>query len=817
MNTLLQDMRYSVRMLFKNPGFTAVAVLTLAVGIGANTVIFCVAKSLMFPPLPYRDASGILSLIQSHRVSGGFAASIPDFIDWKAQNSVFAQLAASSYGWATVSGGTEPEEVDTAYVSDEFFSLMGVTPLMGRTLFPEEYRTGASHVMVLGYGFWQRQFGGQSDALGHQLSVAGESFTVVGIMPPGFENQFSTKAFLPLSARKDSIPTDRQNRRAGVFARLKPGVTLAQARREMAVIADRLAKAYPASNTDVTVQVMPWRERITSRFRVMIGLLLGAVAFVLLIGCANVANLLMARATTRQKEIAVRLAMGARRVRLIRQLLTESLVLAALGGLAGVLLAFWLVPILNNIYSFARPFTLDLGILGLTAGLVGITALLFGATPALLLARLELNDVLKDKTAGASGLRSHRLRNALVVGEMALSLVLLYGAALLIQSFIRYESLDKGFNPRNLLNVVVNLYKDRYPRGSQVVEFGRDVLAQFEHLPGGESAAVATPISLKSSAGSWGITTVGWQEDAGAGAPMIDSLALSSDYFHVMGIPLLRGRPFTRLEAEQGAPSVILSERLARLLWPEEKPIGKSVKLETAESNLPWLSVVGVAREARGHSFPSAGTEALGLYIPMRLIRVDEGRFSRVGGNRDGRFTALRFYIRTFDDPKSQAGAVRAAIASVDKLQPIFSVRTMEEKLYQEGSSRRTLAVLVGIFAFVALLLATVGTYGVMAYSTSERTSEIGIRIALGAQRKDVIALVLKQGMWAVLIGLALGLTGAAALAGILKSQLFGISAGDPLTLLGISMLLAVTTLLACCFPARRASKVDPIVALKYE
>ncbi len=812
MRTLLQDIRYSIRMLWHSPGFTATAVATLAVGIGANTVIFSVAGGLLFPPMPYRDAGAILALTQVHRQTGGFASSIPDFIDWKGQNHVFAQLAAVSYGWSTISGGAEPEDVDTAYVSDGFFSLLGVAPAAGRLFLPEEYGRGAERVMVLGYGFWQRQFGGAREAIGRRLTLSGETCTVVGIMPAGFEAPFSTKVFLPLGARRDAIPTDRRNRRAGVFARLKEGVTLDQARREMSVISDRLALAYPATNTDVTVVVQPWRERMTSRFRSMIGLLLGAVAFVLLIGCVNVANLLMARAASRQKEIAIRLAMGARRSRLIRQLLTESLVLAALGGAAGVLLAHWSVPVLNGFYAFERPFALDPGVLAATAVLVGFTALLFGSIPALVLARLGTSEVLKDRTAQAAGARSRRFRAALVVAELALSLVLLYGAALLTQSFYRYASLDKGFNPRNVLSVAVNVYKERYPHGAQVVDFGGKVLAQFERLPGRQSAAVAAPLGL-----GGGLTTASPRTGTAAALPAFDPLAVSADYFRVMQIQLRRGRPFTRQEAEQGAEIVILSERLAEQLWPGENPLGKTIRLDSAGSDVASLSVVGIAREARGHSFPSVTSDTLGLYLPFGLMRVGDGALARIGGNRDGRYTALRFYVRTGGDPQSLAGAARAAVLDTDRQQPVFAVSTMEEKLRREGMPRRALAVLAGVFALVALLLATVGTYGVMAYSVSERTPEIGIRMALGAQEGDALRLILRQGAGLLLAGLPLGLAGAVALSVVLRSQLFGVPAADPATLAGVSLLLAGVALLACYIPARRAAKVDPIIALRSE
>jgi putative ABC transport system permease protein len=812
MLTLVHDIRYSLRLLWKNPGFTVAAVATLAVGIGANTVIFCVARSLLFPPMPYRDPGGIVNLIQSHRQNGGFASSIPDFLDWKVQNHVFSQLAAVSYGWSTISGGSEPEDVDTAFVSEDFFPVFGVGPAAGRLFLPQEYRAGAERVMILAYGFWQRQFGGAPEAIGRRLNISGESYTVVGVMPAGFEQPFFTKAFLPLSARRDSIPTDRTNRRSGVFARLKEGITLEQARREMSVISDRLALAYPATNKDIEVVVQPWRERLTSRFRSMVGLLLGAVAFVLLIGCVNVANLLMARASSRQKEIAIRLAMGARRGRLIRQLLTESVVLSALGGVAGVLLAYWCVPVLNGLYSFDRPFALDAGVLAVTIALVGVTAVVFGTIPALLLARLGINEVLKDRTAQAAGVRSHRFRAALVVGELALSLVLLYGAALLMQSFHRYSSLDKGFNPRNVLMVVVNVYKERYPHGSDVVDFGWNVLASLEHLPGQQSAAVSTPISIRSG----GIS-------AGAGTPSavtalsIDTLAVSADYFRVMQIALLRGRPFTKAEAEQGARVVVLSENLAARLWPAEDALGRSLRLDAASAEPAWLPVVGIAREARGHSFPSLTSNSVALYVPFGLMRAGDGSSARTGGNRDGRYSALRFFVRVEGDPQALTGAARNAILEVDRQQPVFAAYTMEEKLRREGAPRRALTVLGGVFAAVALLLATVGTYGVMAYAVSERTPEIGIRMALGAQRGDALRLMFRQGALLLAGGVSLGIGGAIAVSGVLESQLYEIRGADPGTLVGATLLLVAVSLLACFIPARRAAAVDPIIALRCE
>jgi predicted permease len=813
---VLNDIRFAFRVLRKNPAFAMVAVFTLAVGIGANAVIFCVARSLMFPSLPYREVAEILHIRQEHRVNGGFAASIPDFLDWKSQSRSFSQMAAISYGWSSISGGSYPEDVDTAYVSEGLFQLLGVAPLVGRLFLPEEYRASGERVMILAYGFWQRQFGGDSKVIGRQLTLDGEGYTVVGIMPRGFEDQFFTKAFLPLSARRDSIPRDRSNRRSGVFARLNPGVSLSQARQEMEVIAGRLAQSYPATNTEVSTIVESWRERITGRFRVMTALLMGAVVFVLLIACVNVANLLMARASLRQKEIAVRLALGAGRTHLARQLLTESLVLAMLGGSIGILLAFWAVPVINNLYSFPRPLVMDLVVLLSTAALAGSTALLFGSVPASLLTRLGIVEVLKDKMARPGGIRSHRLRNGLVVGEIVLSLVLLNCATLLIRSFQRYDSIEKGFNPRNVLSLAVNLYKDRYPRGEQVVDFGRDVLTQLQHVPGQESSAVATPVTLRTGRGGWGVTRPGWQADS-ASVPVIDTLAISSDFFRVMQIPLLRGRSFTPLECEQGEPLVILSEKLAQLLWPGEDPIGKPLKLDLAVSELPWLSVVGVARESRGHSFPSAGTQALGLYLPFGALRQGGGDFSRVGGNRDGRYVSLRFYIRTAGDPGKAVDTARSAVLDVDRQQPVYSVQTMEEKLYREGASRRTMAILVGMSAAVALLLAAVGTYGVMAYSVSERTAEIGLRMALGAQRRDALVLVLKQGVRLLMMALPLGLVGSLAVSSVLRSQLFGISPGDPLTLAAASLVLAGMALLACWVPARRAASIDPLVALRDE
>ncbi len=817
MRTFFHDVQYSVRILLNSPGFAVVAILTLAIGIGANTVIFSMARSLMFPAMPYKGADEIVAFHEEHRKTGGFGSSIPDYLDWKVQNTVFLTMAAVSYGWSTISGGAEPEDVDTAFVSENFFSLMGVPPAIGRLFRTEEYHPGAERVMILTYSFWQRQFAGRSSVLGRQLTLSGESYTVVGVMPQGFDDPFFTKAFLPLGARTDSIPSDRANRRAGVFARLRPGATLEEARREMAVIADRLSKAYPTTNKDIDVFVQSWRETMTSRFRLMISLLLSAVACVLLIGCINVANLLMARATSRQKEIAIRLALGARRFRLLRQLLTESLVLSALGGALGVLLAYWSIPLLNGLYTFQHPFRVDSRVLVATSALVGITALLFGSIPAFLLVRLGMGEVLKDKMAQSGNVRSHRFRGALVVGELALSLVLLYGAALLIRSFIRYESLDKGFNPRNVLNVTVNLYKTRYPGGQQVVDFSRNLLAKFERLPSARYFAAATPINLKPGPGGWGVTKFGALPEAAVEAPPIDPLAVSSEYFRVMEIPLLRGHSFTLLDSERGSAIVILDERLAQQLWPGEDPIGQNLKLETESSDVPWLTVVGISKRARGHSFPGVADESMGLYVPMGLIRLGDGALARLGGNRDGRFTSLRFFVRTAGEPSKLASSVRTAVLAVDNQQPVFSVQTMEEKLYREGSPRRSMATLVCLFASAALLLATVGTYGVMAYAVSERTAEIGIRMALGAQRGDVLRLVLRQGFNLLLIGLALGAGGALAFAGMLQSQMFGISANDPATLVAVSLLLAGIALLASYIPARRASSVDPMAALRCE
>lgn len=813
---MLRDIRYALRTLIKSPGFAIVASLTLAVGIGANSVIFCVARGLLFPTLRYRDVDGILNLVELHRINGGFASSIPDYLDWKAQSQAFAEMGAVSYGWSTVSGGSEPEDVDTAYVSDGFLPLLGATAAAGRLFLEEEYKPGAAHVMVLGYGFWQRQFGGARDAIGRQLTLAGESYTVVGVTPPNFEESFSTKLFLPLSARKDSIPSDRQNRRSGVFARLKPGITLTEAQREMDVIAERLSRAYPATNTGITVSVLPWRERMTHQFRSMVGVLLGAVALVLLICCVNVANLLMARAASRQREIAIRTALGAGRARLVRQLLTESLVLALFGGLMGILFAFWAMPLLNALYPSPHPFVLDRGILALTTALIAVTALLFGSIPALLMARAGGESALKDRFP-AGGPRHHGLRSSLVIAEMALSLMLLYGAALLLRSFLKFEAIDKGFNPRNVLNMVVNVYKEHRPRGSQMVDFGRDVLVQLDRLPGTQVSALATPISLDSRQGNWGITAAGIPADSTGSAPLIDPLAVSPDYFRVMEIPLLRGRPFTPAEAGSGAPVVILSEDLSRRLWPGEDPVGKVLKLETGQPDMPWLTVTGVAREARGHSFFNAAVKASGLYAPFGLIRFGDGWFTRTGGNRDGRYTSLRFYIRSRPGSSLRVDDVRGAVLQVDPDQPIFQVRTMEEKLRLEGSSLRALSVLLGLFASVALLLATVGIYGVMSYSVNERTAEIGLRMALGAQRQDALALVLAQGGRLLALGLLLGLGGAMGLAGLLESQVFGMSPRDPLTLGGAAVVLAAVGMFAAYLPARRAARVDPMVALRSE
>jgi putative ABC transport system permease protein len=805
---LWQDLRYGVRMLWKNPGFTVVAVVALALGIGANSAIFSVVNTVLLRPLPYKDPERLV-MVWEDRTAKGYPRDTPapaNYVDWRDQNKVFEGMAAIASHSLNLTGSGEPERIEGKRVSASFFPLLGVEPLFGRTFTPEEDQPGANRVVVLSHGLWQRRFGSDRGILGRQLTLNGESATVVGVMPQHF--QFPTREdelWVPIAFTPQQAAA-RQSHYLQVIARMKPGVTLEQAQAEMSTIGARLQQQYPAQNTDLGVAVVPLHEQLVGDIRPALLVLLGAVGFVLLVACANVANLLLARAAVRQKEIALRVALGASRVRLVRQFLTESVLLAALGGFVGLLLSLWGVNLLKafipeNI-SQAKDIAVDAKVLGFTLLVSLLTGLIFGLAPVSQASNFNLNETLKEGGRDSvAGRRGNRIRSLLVVAEVAVSLVLLIGAGLLINSFLRLRNVDPGFRADNLLTMRVVLPETKYPDQARRAAFYTELVRRVESLPGVQSAAVTNWIPLVKQGDSSGISIEG-KPDPGPGQnPSAVTRVVSPHYFQTMGVELLQGRRLGEQDRADAPRVVVISETMARKFWPGEEALGKRVTMGgPANAPVPWMEVVGVVRDVR--QFELTAEPKPQMYVPY-----EQPVF----------FRPSHLVLKTNVEPAGLAAAVRKTVWEIDKDQPVSNVSTMEEVLSESISRQRFSMLLFGIFAAVALVLAAVGIYGVMSYSVAQRTHEIGIRMALGAQRGDVLKLAVGHGLKLVLVGVALGLGAAFALTRVMSSLLFGVSPTDPATLAIISLVLIGVALLASYVPARRATKVDPMVALRYE
>jgi predicted permease len=806
MDTFLKDIRYGIRGLLKRPGFTAIVVITLALGIGANTTIFSVVNAVLLRPLPYKEPDRLIRIWESNPGRGwpDFSASAPNFKDWQKQQTVFEHLAAQEISTFNLAGDGQPERIAAASITANLFPMLGVSPALGRSFLPEEEQVGRDRVVILSHGLWQRRFGGDQTLPGKTIRLNGEPYTVVGIMPAGFQSIGMRELWTPLvlDPAREPWRADRSNHNLFVFGRLKAGVTLDQAVTDMNAVAGRLEQQYPQANAGWGVRLRTFYDWIVPKeIRLSMLVLLAAVGFVLLIACANVANLLLVLAGARQREMAIRIALGGSRARLGRQLLTESLLLAGLGGCAGVLLALWGVALVagSNVLNIPRlnETRLDGRVLGFTLGISLFTGIVFGLAPAWRAAKLNLTETLKEGGLKGGGERRHHLRSALVTAEIALALVLLVGAGLMMRSFVRLQKVPLGFTPDRLLTMQINLPASKYAAGAPRLNFFSQLLEKLRTVPGVIDAAAITQPPLSGS-GNWAMeVTLEGREAATREAQLsADARAITPGYFRTMGIPLLQGRDFTEQDSGDAPLTLIVSEKFAQRHWPNENPIGKRFRPGTSN---PFGEVVGVVGNVRNLSLEDEGRPA--FYFSYGHIGMP----------------GLVVVLRTTAIPESQVTALRAQVASLDADLPIFNIKTMDEYVGNAAGQQRFQTVLLSIFSGMSLLLAAVGIYGLMSFLVRQRTHEIGIRMALGASRSNVLQLVLRKGMTLTLFGIAGGLLGAWALTRLMTSMLFGVTPTDLTTFTVVSAGLMLVALLACYLPARRATKVDPLVALRYE
>jgi putative ABC transport system permease protein len=812
MRTLWQDLRFGARMLWKKPGFTLIAVITLALGIGANTAIFSVANAALLRPLPFQNPDELVMVWETAPKLGFPHNDVApaNFIDWRDQNQVFMQIAAFGGASLSLSGRGEPERIEGVRVSASLFPLLGVTPALGRVFNEQEDRAESQRVIVLSHSLWQRRFGGDAGIIGQSLTLDNRPYTVVGVMPahfrfPGREQEF----WLPMAFEPEEA-AGRGDHYLNVVARLKPGVSRQRAQAEMDAIAARLQQQYPRTNTDHGVALVPLREEFAGAIRKPLLILMGVAGFVLLIACANLTNLLLARATERAAELTIRAALGASRLRLIRQLLTENILLALSGGAVGALLAIWGVDVLetlvleNLVQARDLPSVeVDGRVLAFSATVSLLTGMAFGLAPALQVSRLNLTEALKEGGRGGAGSGSRgRLRGALVVGEIALSLVLLTGAGLMIKSFYRLTGVDPGFQPDKALTMRMQLSGEKYGDPVKRRAFYDQLLQQVQSLPGVQSAGVITQLPLTTQGLLFSFSLEGQPPLPSANLPQAAFRVISQDYFRAMGIPLLRGRSFTPQDTADAQAVVIINRTMSERFWPGQEALGKRFKVGPSDGSNPWFVVIGVVGDVRQSSLDQA------LRPEMYVSHLQDRRFFAIP--RD-------LVVRTAGDPLAMTATVRAEIWMLDKDLPLFRVRTMEQILSASVAGQRFNMLLLSVFAALALLLAAVGIYGLMSYVTAQRTREIGIRLALGAHARDVLRLVMKQGLVLTISGVAVGMAGAFALTRVMAGLLFEVSVTDPATFTLIAALLTLVALLACWIPARRATKVDPMIALRCE
>jgi putative ABC transport system permease protein len=822
MQTFWQDLRYGARMLFQQPAFTLIALLTLALGVGANTAIFSVINAVLLRPLPYAESERLVLYNERSPQMDGMSISWPNYTDWRAQQHVFEEMGVYNRGDYNLTGVGEAERIQAGQVTASLFTTLRVRAARGRVFTEDEDKPGGPRVVVLSHGLWQRRFGGDPQIVGKSLSFNDHDYTVIGVMPQGFRFPSRVEMWVPVGQLSDQPGWKQRGNHPGLYgvARLKPGTTLEQARAEMDGIAANLEKLYPDSNQGDRLRIMPLLENYVRDVRRALWVLFGAVGFVLLIACANIANLLLARATTRSKELAVRAALGAGRWRIVRQLLTESLLLAVVGGALGLLLATWGIDFILKASPDAIPRAQEIGLDGrvfaFTIVVSILTGIIFGLIPAWQASKVDVHETLKEAGRGNSGSRQW-LRGSLVVTEVAAALVLLVGAGLLIRSFYRLHQVNPGFSYDRLWSANISLPEKKYSP-EQRIAFWQQLTERLRAVPGVEAAAVASGLPLGNNGWQTSYTIEGHPAPPPGQTPLMEACLVSPDYFRAMGIPLRAGRYFNEQDihrprtgpmptelGEEGRyfyslNAIIIDDEFARRNWPNESAVGKHVRLGGRDPNGPLATVVGVVGRVKMESL-SGGTDYVQGYFPSTQLPFD----------------GMTVVIKGNVEPASLSAAVRAQVAALDPSQPIYNIRTMEQIRDESVATEKLNLTLLILFASVALVLALVGIYGVMSYAVTQRTHEIGIRIALGAQATDVMRLVVGQGMLLAGAGVAIGLVLAFGLTRLMSTLLFGVSASDPLTFVAVASALALVAFVACYVPARRATKVDPVIALRYE
>jgi len=806
---MFQDLRYGLRMLLKKPGFALIAVLTLALGIGANTAIFSVVNGVLLKPLPYRAPEQLIRVFESSKGQPKFPMALGNFQDYREQNTTLAGLALYTRQDVELAQDDKPERLNALGVTAEFFDVLGAQPLLGRGFRREDESPDSNSSVVFSHGLWQRRFNGDPGVIGRAVTLSGRLFTVVGVMPPGVQHVGGDYRSTPHGESVDAwwpieLPPQagRGSHFCNAIGRMKPGVSATQAAADFNVIAGRLAQQFPNTNQGWGIAVQPLREELVRRTRTTLWALLGAVFFVLLIACVNVANLSLARATAREREMAVRAAMGAGRGRIVRQLLTESLLLASMGGAAGITLAYWAIEALRALGPEHLPRLQSVGVDGrillFTLALTLLTGVLFGLAPALQAGRVNLNESLKEGGRGGVGGGRRRLRDALVIAEVALALVLLVGAGLLMRSFWKLQQTDPGFNAERVLTASLTLPGARYREAPKIAAFQERLLERLAALPDAQAVGLTSDLPWTGYDENAGFTIEGRMAPPNDG-PSARYHFASPDYFRAIGVPLVAGRFFNAADRQGAQRVVLINQSLATRYWPGESAVGKRFSFMDRPKEADWFTIVGVVGDVK--DFPTSPAAAPAFYWPMLQQTPRQ----------------MIIALRAGADPLSLVEAVRKEVGALDRDLPVADARTLETISTAAVAGQRFTLWLGGFFALTALGLAAVGIYSVLSYLVAQRAQEIGVRVALGARTSDVLRLVIGQGMTLALSGVALGLVGAFGLTRLIQNLLYGVSATDPWTFGAIALLLPTVALLACYLPARRATKVDPVVALRQD